>query len=139
MNDSGAKTEGSQPLTGRRAALTDIAERRRKNPNWNSKTDPTYVGPYPTFVELMSNAEFDRHLAGVVERPHLANRAFCGLIAVPPVLAQHLSRRMHVEHIGWAPTTSLACSEAQGNELWATGRPSVRSYPGQFIARTRRR
>jgi hypothetical protein len=68
-----------------------------------------------------------------------ANRTFCGHIAVLPVLAQHLPRRMHVEHIGWAPTTSLACSEAQGNELWATGRPSVRSYPGQFIARTRRR
>jgi DNA-binding XRE family transcriptional regulator len=76
MNDSGAKTEGSQPLTGRRAALADIAERRRKNPNWNSKTDPTYVGPYPTFVELMSNAEFDRHMAGVVERLHLASNPY---------------------------------------------------------------
>jgi hypothetical protein len=76
MNDSEANLEGLQPLTGRRAALADIAERRRKDPNWDSKTDPTYVGPYPTFVELMSNAEFDRHMAGVVERLHLASNPY---------------------------------------------------------------
>jgi peptidoglycan/LPS O-acetylase OafA/YrhL len=36
-----------------------------------------------------------------------ANLDFLRAIAVLLVLAQHLSRRMHVEHIGWAPTTSL--------------------------------
>src|SRR6266850_1776977 len=36
-----------------------------------------------------------------------ANLDFLRAIAVLLVLAQHLCRRMHVEHIGWAPTTSL--------------------------------
>ena len=73
MNDSEANLEGSRALTGRQAALADIAERRRKNPNWNSKTDPTYVGPYRTFVELMSNAEFDRYMAEKAERSLQSN------------------------------------------------------------------
>lgn len=36
-----------------------------------------------------------------------ANLDFLRAIAVLLVLAQHLCRRMHVEYIGWAPTTSL--------------------------------
>jgi hypothetical protein len=81
MNDSEANLEGSQPLTGRQAALADIAERRRKDPNWNSKTDPTYVGPYPTFVELMSDAEFDRHMVEKVERGQLQRNPYAPLVA----------------------------------------------------------
>jgi DNA-binding XRE family transcriptional regulator len=49
---------------------------RRKNPNWNSKSDPTYVGPYPTFVELMSDADFDRSMSGIVELLHLASNPY---------------------------------------------------------------
>jgi peptidoglycan/LPS O-acetylase OafA/YrhL len=36
-----------------------------------------------------------------------ANLDFLRAIAVLLVLAQHLCRRMHIEHIAWAPTTSL--------------------------------
>src|SRR2546423_12188612 len=36
-----------------------------------------------------------------------ANLDFLRAVAVLLVLAQHLCRRMHVEHVGWAPTTSL--------------------------------
>jgi DNA-binding XRE family transcriptional regulator len=81
MNDSEANLEGSQLLTGRQAALADIAERRRKNPNWDSKTDPTYVGPYPTFVELMRDADFDRYMAGKVERGELHRNPYA-----PPIV-----------------------------------------------------
>jgi DNA-binding XRE family transcriptional regulator len=80
MNDSEANLEGSQPLTGRQAALADIAERRRKNPNWNSKTDPTYVGPYPTFVELMSDTDFERYMAREVERGKLQHNPYAPLV-----------------------------------------------------------
>jgi DNA-binding XRE family transcriptional regulator len=71
MSDAEATLDGSQPLTARQAALADIAERRRKDPNWNHQTDPTYSGPHPTFVSLMSDAEYDRHMAGIVERRQL--------------------------------------------------------------------
>ena len=36
-----------------------------------------------------------------------ANLDFLRTVAVLLVLAQHLCTRLHVEHIGWAPTTSL--------------------------------
>lgn len=36
-----------------------------------------------------------------------ANLDFLRTIAVLLVLAQHLCRRVHIEHIGWVPTTSL--------------------------------
>ena len=95
MNDSEANLEGSQPLTGRQAALADIAERRRKNPNWNSKTDPTYVGPYPTFVELMSDAEFERYMAEKVERGALQRNPYAPSIverAEPQPMPQRVFR-----------------------------------------------
>jgi DNA-binding XRE family transcriptional regulator len=95
MNDSEANLEGSQPLTGRQAALADIAERRRKNPNWNSKTDPTYVGPYPTFVELMSDADFDRYMAEKVERSELLRNPYAPLAverAEPQAVPQRVLR-----------------------------------------------
>lgn len=47
MSDSDAKADASQPLTGRQAVLADIAERKRKNPNWDDRMDPTYNGPFP--------------------------------------------------------------------------------------------
>ena len=43
--------------------MADIAERRRKDPNWNPQTDPTYSGPHPAFVQMMSEAEFERYVA----------------------------------------------------------------------------
>src|ERR1700726_4895098 len=36
-----------------------------------------------------------------------ANLDFLRSVAVLLVLAQHLSRRMHIEHIAWVPTSSL--------------------------------
>jgi len=74
MTDIEATPDGSQPLTARQAALADITERRRKDPNWNSQADPTYSGgPHPTFIQMMSDAEYDRHMAdlGVAERRQL--------------------------------------------------------------------
>jgi DNA-binding XRE family transcriptional regulator len=79
MNDSEANLEGSRRLTGRQAALADIAERQRKNPHWNSRSDPTYVGPYPTFVELMRDADFDRYMAEKVERGELQRNPYAPL------------------------------------------------------------
>jgi Helix-turn-helix domain len=72
MSDAEVKPDDAQPLTGRRAALADIAERRRKDPNWAHGRDPTYSGPNPAFVEFMNDAEFDRAMAGIVERRQLA-------------------------------------------------------------------
>ena len=63
MSDAEAMMEGARPRSAREAALADIAERRRKDPNWDSRTDPAYRGPHPTFVALMSDAEYDRHMA----------------------------------------------------------------------------
>src|SRR5579864_6933771 len=76
MNDSEDMREPSQALTGRQAALADIAERRRRDPNWNPKADPTYVGPHPTLVELMSDAEFDREMAWKVQRGQLLRNPY---------------------------------------------------------------
>jgi DNA-binding XRE family transcriptional regulator len=63
MNDSEAKLEASQPLTGRQAALADIAERRRKNPNWTVGADLTYSGPDPWCLERMTEADFEAYQA----------------------------------------------------------------------------
>jgi len=71
MSGAHATVEGSQPLSPRQAALAYIAERLREDPNWNYKTDPNYVGPYPTFVSLMSDAEFDHHVAAILKRRQL--------------------------------------------------------------------
>lgn len=57
---SGPDAERKRTVTGRQAALAGIADRRRRDPNWAHRTDPTYVGPHPIFVPLMSDAEFDR-------------------------------------------------------------------------------
>ena len=76
MDNADTTPENSQPLTGRQAALAHIAEKRRKDPNWNPKPDPTYSGPHPTFVGLMSDAEYDRHMAGVAERHQLATNSY---------------------------------------------------------------
>jgi DNA-binding XRE family transcriptional regulator len=76
MSDAEAKLEGSAPLTARQAALADIAERRRKDPNWSPQTDPTYRGTEPAFIQFMSDAEYDRHMAGVAERRQLAGNSY---------------------------------------------------------------
>jgi helix-turn-helix protein len=59
------------PLTGRTAALADIAERCRKNPNWNYRDDATYAGPCPAFLQMMSDAECDRYMEEKIARGHL--------------------------------------------------------------------
>ena len=71
MSDAEATLECPQPLTARQAALSYITERRRQDPDWDYLTDPTYVGPHPTFVGLMGDAEYDRHIAGFVARGQL--------------------------------------------------------------------
>jgi DNA-binding XRE family transcriptional regulator len=76
MSDGDTKVEGSKPLTGRQAALADIAERRRLDPNWNYQADPAYVGPHPTFVPLMSDAAFDSYMAGKVARGQLRTNPY---------------------------------------------------------------
>ena len=64
MSSAEATLECSQPVTGREAAWADIAERRRQDPDWNPHTDPTYAGPLPAFLELMtSDAELDSFMA----------------------------------------------------------------------------
>ena len=86
MSEAEAKVEGSpQPVTAREAALVYIAEMRRKYPNWDYRTDPTYIGPPPTFVGLMSDAEYDRHMAGSAERGQLAGDPYAPLGSGEPV------------------------------------------------------
>jgi DNA-binding XRE family transcriptional regulator len=71
MSNTDAKELRSQPVMGRQAALADIAERRRRDPSWDYRMDTTYIGPHPTFVQLMSDAEFERYMAEKVERGQL--------------------------------------------------------------------
>src|SRR5271157_2232077 len=78
MSDTAPMVEGPQPLTAREAALAYIAQRHRQDSGWDYKTDPNYVGPHPTFVGLMSDAEYDRHMAGIAERRQLASNAPLG-------------------------------------------------------------
>ena len=61
MGDSEAKPEVSKPLTGREAALADIAERRRKDPNWTPGNDPTYGGLDLCSIERMTDADFEAY------------------------------------------------------------------------------
>jgi len=77
MSDAEA-TQGSQPLTARQAVLADIAERRRKDPNWSPRTDPTYSGTEPAFIQMMSDTDYDRHMAGIAERLQLASNELLG-------------------------------------------------------------
>jgi DNA-binding XRE family transcriptional regulator len=76
MSSAEATLEGSQRLTARQAALADIAERRSQDPNWSPRTDPTYSGTEPAFIQLMSDAEYDRHMAGSSERRQLASNPY---------------------------------------------------------------
>lgn len=85
--------EGPRPLTARKAALACIAERRRKDPNWNYQTDATYRGPHPTFVGLMSDAEFDRHMAATVGRHQLATNSDTSR-AIEDIELQSLPRKV---------------------------------------------
>jgi len=71
MSHGDVTKEGSRPLTAREAALADIAERRRKDPNWNYREDPTYLGPFPPFIQMMSDRDFDRFMAEEVARGQL--------------------------------------------------------------------
>jgi DNA-binding XRE family transcriptional regulator len=79
MSDAEAKLDGSEPVTAREAALVYIAEMRRKDPNWDYRTDPMYLGPHPTFVGLMSDAEYDRYMGGIEERRQLAGNPYAPL------------------------------------------------------------
>jgi DNA-binding XRE family transcriptional regulator len=63
MSDSDAMAGELLPLTAREAALAYIADRRRQDPNWDYRTDPTYNGPFPPFIQMMSDAEFERDMA----------------------------------------------------------------------------
>jgi DNA-binding transcriptional regulator YiaG len=71
MSSGDATGNGSRPLTGRAAALAYVAERRRQDPNWDYGTDRTYFGPFPAFVQMMSDAEFDRCMGEKVARGEL--------------------------------------------------------------------
>jgi DNA-binding transcriptional regulator YiaG len=85
MSDAEAKLGGSEPVTAREVALVYIAEMRRKDPNWDYRTDPTYSGPFPAFVQMMSDAEYDRHMAGIEERRQLASNPSAPLGSVERV------------------------------------------------------
>jgi DNA-binding transcriptional regulator YiaG len=64
MRDSEVKAGGlPQPVTRRQALLAYVAERRHEDPNWDYRTDPAYSGPYPAFVQMMSDDEFERDMA----------------------------------------------------------------------------
>jgi hypothetical protein len=64
MSDSEANAGGlPQSVTRRQALLAYVAERRRQDPNWDYRLDPTYNGPFPAFVQMMSDAEFERDMA----------------------------------------------------------------------------
>jgi DNA-binding XRE family transcriptional regulator len=93
MDNADTARENSQPLTRRQAALADIAKRRRKDPNWTPGTDPTYFGPYPTFVPLMSDGEFDRHMAEKVKRGQASPNS-CAPSAVEEALPQTMPRKV---------------------------------------------
>jgi DNA-binding XRE family transcriptional regulator len=79
VSDAEVKFDGQEPVTARKAALAYIVEMRRKDPNWDYRTDPTYSGPFPAFVELMSDAEYERHMAGIAERRQLAANPYAPL------------------------------------------------------------
>jgi DNA-binding XRE family transcriptional regulator len=76
MSHGDATIEGARAQTGRAAALADIAERRRRNPNWDYRSDPTYVGPFPPFLTMMTDADFDRHMAEKIERGRLKTNPY---------------------------------------------------------------
>ena len=92
MSGAHATVEGSQPLSARQAALAYIAEKLRQDPDWNYKTDPNYVGPYPTFVGLMSDAEFDHHVAAIVERRQLGASPYAPRAIEPSPRPQPVAR-----------------------------------------------
>ena len=59
MSGPDEKRVGAEPLTGLQAALADVAERRRKDPNWDARFDLTYHGPfYLRSREKMTEADF---------------------------------------------------------------------------------
>ncbi len=58
MAERDEKLWSAEPLTGLQAALADVAERRRKDPNWRSVLDPTYSGPDPRRLEGMTEADY---------------------------------------------------------------------------------
>jgi DNA-binding XRE family transcriptional regulator len=71
MNDSDAKAGGSQPVTPREATLAYIADKRRQDSKWDYRTDPAYNGPFPSFISMMSDADFDRYMAEKEEHRRL--------------------------------------------------------------------
>jgi DNA-binding XRE family transcriptional regulator len=75
--------DGSRPLSGREAALADIAERRRRDPDWNYRTDPTYFGPFPSFIQMMSDADFDRYMAEKVARGEVRAHPYAPPVTEP--------------------------------------------------------
>src|SRR6266404_7869473 len=75
MSDTFEKPRGSAPLVGRQAALADIAERIRKNPNWSAGVDRTYGGLDPSCLAKMTEAEFAAYqLEQVTKYPWLSYR-----------------------------------------------------------------
>jgi DNA-binding XRE family transcriptional regulator len=93
MSEPDATSDDAQRLTPRQVALADIAERRRRDPDWNPRADPTYVGPHPTFVGLMSDAEFDDYMARRERgRPQVEPRAGAICHAGRPGRAQPVVR-----------------------------------------------
>jgi DNA-binding XRE family transcriptional regulator len=83
MSDREAKSGRSQPQTAREAALAYIADKRRQDPNWDYRTDPTYSGPFPAFIQMMSDAEFDRYMSEKVARQQLSTNPAASLATEP--------------------------------------------------------
>jgi DNA-binding XRE family transcriptional regulator len=63
MSDPDEKREGSKPLSPLQAKLADVAERRRKDPNWAPRFDGYYSGPDPDSLAKMTEADYAAWLA----------------------------------------------------------------------------